>query len=418
MKKRSVFFLAGVLVLIILILPETSSQNSITNGAINLVILPGNLDITIYSPENISYDVQGACDSLYNINLEVSADFNVDNWKYDLKSFKNGTWITISDPFSPNSTINASGGSNILTVYANASGSGTIVNKSVTFYINVTNHFPLLGSLPQEIFACESTDNFRYRVNATDCDGDSLNINDLKGAPGIFLFSLSFPTNNDTSNGGTFAWRDILSVALEKRHVATYNINVSVTDNKGGVDTNKTIITVIEINNAPYYTTNISGAFTVYTRGDDSTFYLNASANDIEDGGQGLGNLSYNISFIGQTLFNIAPNGEMLYVGNESHLGNHNVTICVTDKGIPVSRRHANISFCGQGDGSNRSKCEMFQITVTNENRPPTIISYFPENLSFASCSRGVLQVNITKDESDGIITKLSQLYLEVLFCI
>src|SRR3989344_1928164 len=104
MKKRSVFFLAGVLVLIILILPETSSQNSITNGAINLVILPGNLDITIYSPENISYDVQGACDSLYNINLEVSADFNVDNWKYDLKSFKNGTWITISDPFSPNST--------------------------------------------------------------------------------------------------------------------------------------------------------------------------------------------------------------------------------------------------------------------------------------------------------------------------
>jgi outer membrane protein assembly factor BamB len=74
--------------------------------------------ITIYSPQNITYNS-------ITINLETSADETIDTWWYSLNGETNTT-------FTPNSTIAAAEGSNKIIVYANDT-LGNLNSTSISF---------------------------------------------------------------------------------------------------------------------------------------------------------------------------------------------------------------------------------------------------------------------------------------------
>ena len=116
---------------------------------------------------------------------------------------------------------------------------------------------------------------------------------------------------------------------------------------------------------------------------------------DEEDGDQSSGKLGFNISFLNSDyLFNITDEGIMNFTPNSSQIGIYNISICVNDTGI--NNVHENISVLCNQDGSSITTCENFSLTVTNENRAPTIIDYYPENLTFSAPGTNSLYFSIT----------------------
>src|SRR3989339_101815 len=70
---------------------------------------------------------------------------------------------------------------------------------------------------------------------------------------------------------------------------------------------------------------------------------------------------------------------------------------------IEINNNHENISLCNQ-DGSAITECQNFSLTVTNANRPPTIIDYYPEELYFGNKGTNEIYFNITKYDPDYTI--------------
>ncbi len=405
MKKKRIllaviFFILGVLFFI-------SQAYSIEDiSSISLIILPSSLQVYIHAPLNETINlINNGCSGPFIIELNVSANFDVDSWRYTIEGLKYGQ--VQSDVPLPNTTLTTSvinisvfRWQNRLTVFANES-TGIVVNKSVVFYVNVSNHAPIFGDISDQLYACEAT-NYDQGINASDCDEDSLTFGGSSNDP-FFVFNPR-TTENVILNLGMFGESKIFSLPLTKQNVnRNYPLSVTVTDNSL-IDVKNVNITVIEINNPPQYSVFIPGANTVWTRGENNTFIREFNASDMEDGNQDSGNLSYNISFRGSNLFGITNRGKVSYIGNQNDLGNHFVSVCVTDKGIPLVRRHSEIqTVCGQ-TGGNQSNCVTFQLTVTDQNRPPTIISFNPKNLSFPSFSTDNLRFNITTFDPDGTI--------------
>ncbi len=159
-------------------------------------------------------------------------------------------------------------------------------------------------------------------------------------------------------------------------------------------------ITVIERNNAPAIE-NI-GVKTVWTRGENDEFNYQVNASDIEDGDSNSFNLSFNISFSGERLFNITKNGTMYFKPHPNDIGVHNISVCVSDNGL--INPHPNITeVCGM-DGSNLTSCNNFSLTVTNKNRPPIIVNHSPENLSLNILGSYEVYFNITSYDPDGTL--------------
>jgi len=201
----------------------------------------------------------------------------------------------------------------------------------------------------------------------------------------------------------------IFSVELDKTHAGglnngnlIYPENISVSDGQY-VDSKLMYIDVIEINNAPNIT-NI-GAKTVYTQGDNSTFYHETQATDVEYDQYGYGILNYSVDFEGAiVLFDINTSTGIVNFTpfGPSQIGVYNVSVCVED--TEITNPHVNISLvCGQ-DGSSMTTCNNFSLTVTNDNRPPTIIDYYPQNLSFNASGSEELYFNITKYDPDHTV--------------
>jgi hypothetical protein len=92
----------------------------------------------------------------------------------------------------------------------------------------------------------------------------------------------------------------------------------------------------------------------------------------------------------------------MNYTSNESQIGVYNITVCVNDTGIanPFSGILGN---CSQ-DGSSIVSCDDFSLTVTNENRAPTIIDYYPVNLSLSVQGTQNIVFNVTNYDPDGTV--------------
>jgi hypothetical protein len=87
------------------------------------------IEITIYSPQNITYS------NVSQVDLQVSANETINTWWYSINGGSNTT-------FTPNTTINIANGSNILFVYANDT-IGNVGQSSVSF----TGNYPTVTYL-------------------------------------------------------------------------------------------------------------------------------------------------------------------------------------------------------------------------------------------------------------------------------
>ncbi|MFH1585927.1 MAG: hypothetical protein ABIB79_04110 [archaeon] len=274
---------------------------------------------------------------------------------------------------------------------------------------------PEIINLNSSIIRCEG-DSLDYWFNVTDQDGDALDLNLI---PNYFTDPTNpFYIRPDWTSAGVISTRiNLLSIILNKTHAGgpnngsrLYEERVEVTDGTASA-LNYTNITVIEINNPPVF---LIGVQTVWTRGDDSTFYHKVSVSDPEDENEDSPDIGFNITIINSSgdrinLFNITQNGIMNFTPNESlNLTNmtlpvtYNITVCVNDSGI--DNPHPNILFyCGQ-IGAPVSVCEDFTLTVTDENRPPNITSHYPNESILYAISTSVFYFNITDYDPDQTI--------------
>ena len=375
--------------------PKTTGS-VISSGSVSLILTGLIKEINITSPLNMTYNFNYTEDYILDLNV-TPIYFNASNWRYDLWDLKNGIKVNDTIAFFPNISFEVVRGSNKLVVYADDNDTGDIINKNVTFYINVSNTAPIIDGLNSTIYVCED-DSLSYLFNVTDYDGDEV-------VMGISPVDLFFLDTRFTNEGDITSDIELYSGTLDKDSVGAQNgwntFLRTLSANDGiHVDTKDINITVIEINHAPVV--ERIGVQTVWTQGDDSTFYYQVQVEDKEDGSHSSGNLNFNISFDGESLFEIGSTGFMSFSPNSSQVGNHNITICVTDSGLNNS--HENLSlYCGTDD-SPLFSCEDFTLTVTDENRAPTIIDYYPSSLSLSINRSESLYFNITKNDPDGTI--------------
>ncbi|MFH1787572.1 MAG: hypothetical protein ABH811_02170 [archaeon] len=351
--------------------------------------------VTIYSPLNQTYDF--SIGETYTLDLNVSANFDVDSWSYDLWDLKHNIKVNDSIAFSPNTTFDAVRWSNKIVVKALKS-SGETISSNVTFFINVPNSAPFFGPINSSISVCEDS-SLSYYFNVTDVDEEVLQLVLTPTNP-FYLDTIFTSASVQRTKVELFSGTIRDSVAREgDEGWKIYDEKIEVTDQVYS-DTAYTNITAIRINDAPVVST--IGVQTVYTRGDDSTFYKQVDVTDEEDGDQDAGNLGFNISFLNSAkLFNISDEGIMNFSPIESQVGVYNITVCVNDTGI--NNPHENISICGQ-DGGVITTCKNFSLTVTNENRAPTITDYNPADLTLNESGTDSLNFNITKYDPDGTI--------------
>lgn len=328
--------------------------------------------INLDSPRDETYNFSKGDNYLIDIN--ASSNRVISYWNFTLIDLKHNIILNDSSPLDLNMTVTAARWQNEITISA-VDIAGNRKNETVRFYVNIPNSTPVIENISANLYVCEN-DYLSYLFNATDIDEDPLSYSMSSLDP----FYIDSTTPNLTTT--TF---EIFSGILDKNKARDVNAGYkaypeTITVNDGTLIAQKsTNITVIEINNAPVLE-NI-GVNTVWTRGENASFYYKISVNDTEDGNPDLGNLSINISFFGnENLFNISNNGIMNFTPNSSQLGTYDIIVCVKDTGI--RNPHPGIlGNCSQ-DGKNISVCDIFSLTVTSENRPPVILNWIPKNLS------------------------------------
>ena len=394
-EKRVVILLVGIILISAFfagIIYQFALGNSfftgrVSFGTVGITLLSPVMNIMVYSPQNATYNFSNMSSSL--IDLNVSSDFQASGWWYTLEDLKHGITVNNSILFTPNITISPVRHSNRITVYANNSGNYTN-SSSVTFYVILPNTAPILENISSLSYACEG-DSFIYRFNASDDDEDILS-SDITPKNPFFI-------TQPSALSETLRTATVYSGQLIKSKVGNYSVAISVYD-QAHSDSRDMNISIIEINNAPNVQ-NI-GVQTAWPSGENSTFYKVAQVSDIESGNQDSGNFSFNLTFLsGNKFFDISNLGVMNATANSSLIGVYNISLCVTDR--KISNIHPNISLCGQ-DGSNITSCQNFSLTITDENRPPTIITYYPLSFSGNVLGATSIQFNISEYDPDGTL--------------
>jgi hypothetical protein len=381
------------------------------SGAISLFISGGIQEINISSPINTTYNF--GIGATYAIDLNTTSNFNPDEWTYSLYDLRHNVLLNDTIAFTPNSTINATRWSNNLTVSAKETG-GEWSNESVVFFVEVPNSAPLIGSLSAGAFVCENqkigAPGAGYEFNTYDADEDNLWIQ-LNNSHGFFYVLSPIATigyNNFTSR--------IISPTLDKDTAGgidvgskSYISKVTADDDYNSsccVDSEDINITVIEMNNAPSWMGGGLGAQTIYLVGDNSDFNYQFPVTDTEDGVASSGNFSFNISFVGETLFSINESyGIVNFTPTTAHVNRtFSITVCTNDTGI--ANPHVNISdVCGAAeDGSPKVLCDDFTLTVSEDNRAPEISSYLPEELNFTIGGTTATTFSVVVRDPDGNI--------------
>jgi len=391
------------------------------SGVVSLIILGPDIEINITSPLNQTYNFDFDEGLFYDLDLNVSADGPTDSWWYTSESLESwGMGFVFEQIFIPNETISVTRGSNMIIVWANDS-SGREGTANVTFYVNTTpNTVPILEGLDEEIFICEG-DNMispynSTKFNAVDYDGDYITFEiDDPNSRSVFYIRWPNPTALPvmTSFGVLNVSNEIYSVGprISKWHLNElpvsrfYQMDIAAKDGHNHTDIREINITIIEINNVPDIT-NPPGAQTLWVRGENNTFDWDLMVED-DEFDIGRGDLNYNLSFLlGDQIFNISSDGRMNFTANSSYLGTNNASsvylINVTINDSALESSHTNISdFCGQ-DGSGWDVSHAFYLVITNENRLPRILDYYPKNLNFSVGGEQNLYFNITVNDSDG----------------
>ena len=396
------FIFLNLCLSVILMWPEASSLTgrfagwedfivkAMTSLARVTIIIPGGVwEIIIDCPQNATYNF--SIGDMYTLGLNVSASFDATLWRYTLTDLRHNQVVYDSVAFTPNSTFDAVRWSNFLSVYADYAGGGTF-GRNVTFFVYVPNSPPYI-TIPLQIYTCEDSA-LHYYFNVSDNDEDFSNSSFEVNNNPKDIFHVTF---SSVINDTTRRW-ELFSAKLDKRFVGNYSQTIEASDGQYS-DYKQVNISVIEINHEPV-AENI-GVRTVWTTG-ENVFYMQVSVSDVEDGGQSSGNLIFNLTFINsENLFNISNTGVMNFTADEGNIGVYNISLCIRDRGL--QNVHPNISLCSQ-DGSSLTACQNFSITVTNENRNPTILSYYPLNLVLSANGNDNLYFNLTKYDADWTI--------------
>jgi len=338
-----------------------------------------NRRIDILSPENITYNFSYG--ENYTLNLNVSSiKFAADSWWYTLIDKRHNLVVSQDVIFTPNTTFNAVQFDNEIIVYANDSV-GNIVNESVEFFILIPNSAPQIHYTDPEIYVCEN-DYLSYFFNVTDIDEEVPSASISPTAPTSPFYVTFSRTYNET-----LKIYEIFSGTILKSHLGSSNIgnrtfqeNISVNDGQYA-DSKITNITMIEMNNPPYV--EPIGVQTLGISGENSTFVHNLSGSDSEDGIISSGNLTFQLTILNSSddnysLFNINSTGFINFTANESCIGTYRIWISVVDNGL--KNYHPNITnYCNESP-YNKSTVINFTLTVSDENRPPYITSFYPNN--------------------------------------
>ncbi len=393
---------------------SVSGKATTTSFHMNITLIPLVPNITIISPENITYNFSSYAPLI--IDLNTTSNFDVNRWWYNLYDLRHNITVRENQTFWPNTNFTAVRWENKMVVYANNS-TGYTVNASVEFFVNVNNSVPII-SIPNYIYACQNS-SFSYFFNITSLDEQYLTVIFTPTSDSRRIFGNPFYIGNSSNfsypvNYTTWAY-EIISYFLNQSYLGGINngsgmhrYNLLAYHTGGGcnpsnpicLSTKTVYITVIEVNTPPNFTT-YPGVQTIYSRGENSTFYYELKADDVEDGSFTSGNLSWSINFSGEHLFNISQDGIINYTSNTTTPSVNNITLCVTDLGL--QRPHENASLCNE-TGLNLSTCKNFSLTITNDNRPPNITSHFPIELTFTTKGTIPLMFNVTTYDPDGTI--------------
>ncbi len=380
----------------------------VLSGTVALYVAGGTNTILINSPEDTTYNFNVGEE--YIIDLNVSADFVVDSWKYSLYDSRHEVWLEENTSFSPNITFSAGRWGNQLNVYARESGGGWY-NANVNFYVSVPNSVPVIEPI-DDVFVCEGDSGNLFYFNGSDVDEDPISAI-IK--PSHSLFYVGGVINHNL----TLRRFEVSSPLLSKGDVGSYAETAIVFDDTGysgdlGAQGDNFNITVIEVNNAPVV--EDIGAQTIYLLGDDSSFNKLWEVSDIETD-LGYGNLTYNISFVGEKMFDInSTTGVMNFTPTDNQNGmTFDITLCVNDSGIESV--HENFSICSAKDyvSDSISVCDSFSLTITNDSRAPEILDYSPleENFSVGGTTPTIFSVSVY--DADGTIPDIDWYVNDVL---
>ncbi len=397
MKKRVllVMFLYILLCLALIVFPIIKPKISSVNGlgvtSSISVFVEREILVIITDPTNTTYNFNiGSTPYTLPLKVYCPNSRSIDSWWYKLEDLRHQETVYEKVIFHPNTTLDAVRWTNRLTVYVNDS-TGAVGNASVIFFVSVPNSPPVMGNISGEIYICEGN-SLSYPFKIWDVDEDALSV-DMTPKNPFFVYPFNFP------EGSTEQQDYIISSTLGKSSIGFYSEAISVSDGQYS-DTKLTNITVIEINNPPFL--EPIGVHTVWTRGDNSSLFIQAIATDVEDGNQSVGNLSFALTFFGEApFFNINSSGAIDWTASENYLGVHNLGVCVYDTGIKSI--HPNISLCNN-TGLSAADCKNFSLTVTNENRAPYFVSYSPSYLNFSSITGENLVFDVTTRDPDGTI--------------
>ena len=364
-------------------------------GQVNLYVEGNPKVITIYSPENTTYNF--SIGAPYLVYLNTSADFFVDNWTYSLYDARHGLDIENDTTFTPNQTITAVRWSNRVIVKAHETDASWITSSPVYFSISVPNSAPIIGTINSSIYVCEGNST-NYPFNVTDADEDNADELITNLDPFSSIFGIFF---NSQINDNITQYK-IASGMLDDNEVGTYPFNLSVNDGQY-LDSESVTIEVIEINNVP--SMENLGAQTLWANSNVSTFYHQMDVTDDEDGSSSSGNMKFNLSWSPQVnLFGVnISTGVMNYTPvNWTGNATYSLTVCVNDTAL--SSPHANISSqCGSSGGVN-IVCDDFTLTITDDNRIPVIDSYTPTNTNFSVSSTASTTFGVMVSDDDGTI--------------
>ena len=365
-------------------------------GTVQVYVSGGAKTITIDSPTATTYEFDKGVP--YLINLNVSADYFVDDWKYYLYDSRHeiynasGVSVVADNDFNITSSFNAVRWGNNFTISVHEKD-GDWTNQSVVFDVEVDGSSPVLGGINDSIFVCEDTE-LDYRFNATDVDEDVLTPTISSPDPIFvkFLSNYSYTVRLFKIHSG------VLSVASGASQF--YQKTVSVNDGVTGSDSEVVNITVIAVNDVPVIES--VGAQTIDLTSNDLTFYHAVVVTDEEDGVSADGNMVFNLTWlVGDALFDIdSSTGVMDYTasaGDDERV--YSLRVCVVDNALASS--HENISLCSVGAAA-QTVCDDFSLSVNNNNQAPTIDVYSPsaEDISVGGTTATVFSVQVS--DADG----------------
>ncbi len=303
----------------------------------------------------------------------------------------------------------------------------------INVFVEIIGDYPPeILNTQDEILVCENT-RLSYFFSVSDLDGIEDVIVRVSPILDLFFIRMQREINNTQGEYEFFSWRnflkgDIALTRIDNQGWAVYPETITADDGERA-DSAQIDVVIIEVNNPPTF--NI-GAETIelYVKGDNNIFYYDLGENiQIRGEETPTENLTFNLTFLsGESFFNISSRGIINVTGNESFIlaGENSTTywinVSVYDRGLQTII-HPNISICLPQDNESKQWSDNFYLTVTKENRAPTITSYYPLNLSLNITGGMNLYFNITARDPDlnpvdvyWYVDEAEEKYLEALY--